>query len=163
MTSERSPRLSPSGARLSCDPGCLSGASGVGCCPGTEFTNLVGDAFALAGVDPPTILISQDVMVAEATDTLDIQGIASVTGDPDEGVVQLLLEIDGTMIDTTRQTFGIGATPEMGIVQHVVTGLSPGLHTINFLMSALGTNAVVRAATASGENASLKTVIRPAP
>lgn len=29
MTSERTPRLSPSGARLSCDPGCLSGASGI--------------------------------------------------------------------------------------------------------------------------------------
>lgn len=162
MTSERSPRLSPSGVKLSCDPGCLSGASGVGCCPDTLFTNLEVDAFALDGVDPPTILVSQDVMVAETTDTLDIQGIASVTGDPDVGIVQLLLEIDGVQIETTRQTFGIGATPEMGIVQHVVTGLTPGLHTINFLMSALGTNAVVRAVTATGENASLKTVIRPA-
>lgn len=29
MTSERSPRLSPSGPRLSCDPGCLSGPTGT--------------------------------------------------------------------------------------------------------------------------------------
>lgn len=161
MTSERTPRLSPSGARLSCDPGCLSGASGVGCCVTPLFEQLGEDMLIIAG-DPETELVSISATVEETTDCLEISGVLTGTGEGN-GVAVAAISIDGTIIPSTQQGFGISILPANASVQYVVCGLSVGTHDIGLEVASLGSNLNIRAATASGENASLKVDVNPAP
>lgn len=164
MTSERSPRLSPSGVRLSCDPGCLSGASGVGCCPLEFFTILEEDFLVIDGAAPvPLPGMSILAVIDEDSDVLSIMGESVATSEDAESSATYILyiAIDGVLVMTTTRAIEVPAEGGNSggasvTVKHKVS-LAPGTYQIDLYVAALGGNVQIRptAGPTVGEGASL--------